>query len=159
MVPNYYLKRMGGADKVAKFVAIAPSNHGTSVSGLSSLAESFRVLGLISVLYDIAGVPGLAQQVQGTAFQKALWADGDTVPGPRYTVIETNRDRVVTPYTNAFLNGPNVRNITVQDQCPADPVPHIGMFVDGPVLQNVLNSLGPDDPAFRPTCTDFGPAI
>lgn len=159
MMANYYLKRLGGAAKVDKLVALAPSNHGTTLSGLTSIAETFKILGLVNTLYNVAGTPGLAQQIQGSAFQKALWADGDTVPGPRYTVIETNRDWVVTPYTNAFLNGPNVRNITIQDQCPADTVSHIGMFVDGPALQYVMNALGPDDPNFRPACSNYGPAI
>ena len=41
-------------------------------------------------------------------------------PGQKYVVIQTNKDAVVTPYTNAFLSGPNVKNILIQDQCPAD---------------------------------------
>ena len=41
--------------------------------------------------------------------------------GPRYAVIETSHDAVVTPYQNAFLTGPNVTNILIQDQCPANP--------------------------------------
>lgn len=159
MLTNYYIKRLGGADKVRRSVALAPSNHGTTLSGLTSLAESFRLLGLIDTLYSVAGTPALSQQIQGSDFQKALWADGDTVPGPHYTVIATNRDWVVTPYTNAFLKGPNVKNITLQDQCPANPVSHIGMFVDGPTLQNVLNALGSADPNFKPACRNYGPSI
>jgi len=46
----------------------------------------------------------------------------------RYVVIETEHDEVVTQYTNAFLSGSNVTNITVQSQCPGDPVAHIGRF-------------------------------
>ncbi|GAA0456689.1 hypothetical protein [Streptomyces olivaceiscleroticus] len=50
----------------------------------------------------------------------------------------------------------DVRNIVLQDQCPKDPVGHVGMFVDGPAIQNVVNALGPDDPDFRAECTDYG---
>ncbi|GAB2851244.1 alpha/beta fold hydrolase [Actinocorallia aurea] len=156
MMPSYYLKRLGGAGKVRRFVALAPSNHGTTLSGVANLVATFKLLGLVKKTHDVLQLPGLAQQLQESTFQKALFADGDTVPGPRYTVIATRRDWVVTPYTNAFLDGPNVRNITIQDQCPKDPVSHIGMFADSPSLQNVLNSLGPDDPAFRAVCKGYG---
>ena len=79
--------------------------------------------------------------------------------GPRYAVIETRHDSVVTPYTNAFLNGPGVTNILVQDQCPADPVGHVGLFMDGPAIQNILNRLGPHTPGFRPVCAGYGLAL
>ncbi|WP_019633018.1 lipase family alpha/beta hydrolase [Actinomadura atramentaria] len=156
MMPSYYLKRLGGADKVRRFVALAPSNHGTDLLGLVNLGRALNLLGFVNDIFNQAQTPGLAQQESGSDFQKALFADGDTVPGPEYTVIETKNDEVVTPYTNAFLKGPNVRNITIQDQCPGDYVAHVGMFNDGPTLQNVLNSLGANDPSFRPACKDFG---
>ncbi|MDL4773127.1 esterase/lipase family protein [Actinomadura xylanilytica] len=47
-------------------------------------------------------------------------------------------------------------NILIQDQCPQDFVGHVGMFNDGPVLQNVLNALGPDEPGFLVVCAGFG---
>jgi hypothetical protein len=90
----------------------------------------------------------------GGAFQTHLFA---TVEGPRCVVIETDHDEVVTPYTNAFLNGPNVTNILLQEQCPTDPVGHIGMASDSPVWQNVLNQLGAaPNPSFKATCANFG---
>jgi triacylglycerol esterase/lipase EstA (alpha/beta hydrolase family) len=159
MMPNYYLKRLGGAAKVHTFVGIAPSNHGTSLNGLVDLARSLNLLGLADAFLNLVGASGLQQQEAGSTFQQALFADGDTVAGPRYAVIETNRDEVVTPYTNAFLSGPNVTNILLQDQCPTDTVGHVGLFADSPTIQNVLNQLGPNTPGFRPTCTGFGPAL
>lgn len=156
MMPNYYLKRLGGAAKVRRFVALAPSNHGTTLDGLVSLAGAFNLLGLTDDFLGDIQMPGLVEQEQGSAFQTALWADGDTVAGPQYFVIETDHDEVVTPYTNAFLNGPDVENTLIQNQCPADPVGHVGMFDDSPAIQDVLNDLGPDDPDFQPTCTGYG---
>jgi hypothetical protein len=47
----------------------------------------------------------------------------------------------------------------VQNQCPNDPVAHIGMALDGPALQDVLNQLGPNTPGFTPSCTNFGIAL
>jgi hypothetical protein len=97
------------------------------------------------------------QQEEGSAFETHLFAEGDTVPGPRYVVIESDHDEIVTPYTNAFLSGPAVTNILIQNQCPTDPVGHIGMATDSPVLQNVLNQLSASpNSSFKATCTNFG---
>jgi pimeloyl-ACP methyl ester carboxylesterase len=159
MMPNYYLKRLGGAAKVNRFVALAPSNHGTTLSGIVTLGRNLDLLGFANTVLALVGTPGLVQQEVGSRFQTRLWADGDTVPGPRYVVIETRHDVVVTPYTNAFLSGPNVTNILLQDQCPANPVGHVGLFLDGPTIQNILNQLGPNTPGFRPTCSGYGPAL
>jgi hypothetical protein len=69
-------------------------------------------------------------------------------------VIQTKNDHVVTPYTNAFLQG--AENILLQDQCPDDKVGHIGMFADGPALSNVMNELGADLPGFEAECKGYG---
>jgi hypothetical protein len=82
------------------------------------------------------------------------------VSGVRYVVIQTTHDEVVTPYTHAFLNGSNVTNITIQNQCPSDPVAHIGMFDDSPALQNVLNQLSASpNPLFKASCSNYGQGI
>jgi triacylglycerol esterase/lipase EstA (alpha/beta hydrolase family) len=156
MMPNYYLKFLGGAAKVHRLVGLSPSNHGTTKNGLVDLSDALDGLGLVSGLYRQLHVPALAQQLSSSAFEKSLFRSGDTVPGVLYTVIQTTHDEVVLPYSNAFLQGSGVQNITVQDQCPDDPVGHIGMSFDGPVLQNVLNQLGPDDPDFQASCAGFG---
>lgn len=156
MMPNYYLKRLGGASKVRTFVALAPSNHGTTIDGVLDLGRTLNLLGFANQALNDAGAPGLIQQEQGSDFQNALFGDGDTVPGPRYVVIETKNDIVVTPYTNAWLNGDSVTNILVQGQCPDDTVGHVGMFNDSPVMQDVLNQLGANTPGFKPVCEGYG---
>jgi triacylglycerol esterase/lipase EstA (alpha/beta hydrolase family) len=156
MMPNYYLKFLGGAAKVHRLVGLSPSNHGTTVDGLVTLGKALGTLGLVKTLYWDLNVPALAEQFEGSTFETALFRSGDTVPGVLYTVIQTTHDEVVTPYANAFLQGPRVRNITIQRQCPTDPVGHIGMSFDGPALQDVMNVLGPNDPDFRPVCSGFG---
>ena len=159
MMPNYYLKRLGGAAKVRTLIGLAPSNHGTTLGGIVTLGANLNILGFVNSIIVAAGVPGLGQQEVGSSFQNALWADGDTVPGVRYVVIESTHDEVVTPYTNAFLSGPNVTNILIQDQCPSDPTGHIGIFLDGPTLQNIVNQLGPRTPGFTPACTGYGMSL
>ncbi|MER6815345.1 alpha/beta fold hydrolase [Spirillospora sp. NPDC000708] len=156
MMPNYYLKRLGGASKVRTFVALAPSNHGTTIDGVLDLGRTLNLLGFANQALNDAGAPGLVQQEQGSDFQNALFGDGDTVPGPRYVVIETKNDIVVTPYTNAWLKGDGVTNILVQDQCPDDTVGHVGMFNDSPVMQDVLDQLGANTPGFKPACEGYG---
>src|ERR1700704_5134909 len=41
MMPRYYLRFLGGAKKVRTLVGLSPSNHGTPVSGLFTLASFF----------------------------------------------------------------------------------------------------------------------
>lgn len=154
MMPNYYIKFLGGASKVGTFVGLSPSNHGTTFSGIVTLGANLNLIGFVNSLFWGLGVPGLSQQMAGSSFQKNLFASGDTVAGPKYVVIQTKHDFVVTPYTTAFLNG--AKNILIQDQCPSDPVGHVGMFTDSPVLQNVMNVLGPNDPTFKATCSGYG---
>jgi triacylglycerol esterase/lipase EstA (alpha/beta hydrolase family) len=160
MMPNYYLKFLGGASKVNELIGMAPSNHGTNEDGLVELLNKFPFAAGLADLIEFIGAPSLVQQEAGGEFQTHLFAGGDTVAGPRYVVIETDHDEVVTPYTNAFLNGPNVTNITLQNQCPSDPVEHIGMASDSPVWQNVLNQLSATPNAsFKATCSNFGLAL
>jgi hypothetical protein len=72
-----------------------------------------------------------------------LNAGGDTVPGVSYTVIESEYDEVVTPYTSAFLSGPDVTNITLQGQCALDHGEHLSMPYDHIADIDVLNALDP----------------
>jgi triacylglycerol esterase/lipase EstA (alpha/beta hydrolase family) len=161
MMPNYYLKYLGGASKVNTFIGLAPSNHGTTLDGLKELIGNFPFTSLaIDVFLEVIGAPALPEQEVGSAFEKKTFEGGDTVSGPRYVVIETTHDEVVTPYTNAFLTGSNVTNITIQNQCPKDPVGHIGMFEDSPAMQNVLNQLSASpNPSFTATCSKYGVGI
>jgi hypothetical protein len=158
MMPNYYLKYLGGASKVNTFIGLAPSNHGTTLDGLKELIDDFPFASLtIGVFLEVIGAPALPEQEVGSAFEKKTFEGGDTVSGPRYVVIETTHDEVVTPYTNAFLSGANVTNVTIQNQCPKDPVGHIGMFEDSPVMQNVLNQLSASpSQSFAATCANYG---
>jgi triacylglycerol lipase len=63
---------------------------------------------------------------------------------------------VVTPYTSAVLKrGPRTTNVLLQDDCPLEPVEHVGIMYDPAALQWVQNALrrrGPANPAFKPTC-------
>ncbi|MEU3857568.1 alpha/beta fold hydrolase [Streptomyces sp. NPDC028722] len=140
MMPRYYLRFLGGADKVNALVGIAPDNHGTSLSGLTRLLPYFP--GAEDLLR--ATTPGLADQIAGSAFLTRLNAGGDTVPGVRYTVIATRNDEVVTPWRSQYLTGPDVHNVLLQDLCPPDLSEHVAIgLLDRIAFHEVANALDP----------------
>lgn len=140
MMPRYYLKFLGGAAKVNALVGIAPSNHGTTLLGLTKLLPYFP--GVEDLLNE--HTPALADQVVGSDVLTKLNEGGDTVPGVRYTVLATRYDEVVTPYRSQYLSGPGVRNVLLQDLCPLDLSEHlaIGLF-DRIAFHEVANALDP----------------
>jgi hypothetical protein len=73
-------------------------------------------------------------------------------------VIETRYDEVVTPYTSAFLSGPGVTNITLQEQCALDLGDHLAIIYDPIALHDVLNALDPAH-ATRPACVPVFPVL
>ena len=151
MMPRYYMKFLGGAAKVHTLVGLAPSNHGTTLGGLFTLAGYFP--GANAALF---ACPACAEQEAGSAFMTKLNAGQDTLPGVDYTVIESRNDEVVTPYTSAFLAGPNVTNITLQDQCSLDQGEHLSMPYDHIADADVLTALDPAHPV-DPACTPVAP--
>jgi triacylglycerol esterase/lipase EstA (alpha/beta hydrolase family) len=147
MMPRYYLRFLGGAAKVDTLVGLAPSNHGTTLFGLTTLEAGFGATGS-----DIPGCGACAQQTAGSPFLTKLNAGQDTEPGVQYTVIETKYDEVVTPYTSAFLTGANVNNVLLQTGCPIDLADHLAIIYDRRALALTLNALDPAHPVAVP-CT------
>lgn len=141
MMPRQYLKFLGGAAKVNALIGLAPDNHGTTLLGLTKLLPYFP--GIEDLL--TTKTPALADQIAGSPFLTKLNEGGDTVPGVRYTVIATKYDEVVTPYRTQFLNGPNVRNVTLQDLCPVDLSEHVAIgILDRVAHHEVANALDPE---------------
>ncbi|MFD9127397.1 esterase/lipase family protein [Kitasatospora sp. NPDC059571] len=150
LTARYYLKNLGGAAEVSKLVALAPPNHGTTLDGITELGRQLHIL---SPADDFLAGPcqGCVDQEVGSPFLAALNAGGETVPGVEYTVIATQADEVVTPYSSAFLPaGPHVVNLTVQDQCPLDATDHLELGYDPVALTDVLNALDPAHPRSVP---------
>ncbi|NBE50973.1 esterase/lipase family protein [Streptomyces boluensis] len=140
MMPRHYLKFLGGAEKVNALVGLAPDNHGTDLNGLTKLLEHFP--GAADLVDE--NTPGLADQIAGSPFLTKLNEGGDTVPGVRYTVIATRYDQVVTPYASQFLEGPDVRNVLIQDKCAADLSEHVAIgLADRIAFHEVANALDP----------------
>jgi triacylglycerol lipase len=145
MMPRYYIKFLGGSAYVKDLIGLSPSNHGTT----NPLAPP---------LGTYADCIACSEQVAGAPFLQRLNA-GDQTPGPvNYTVIETDHDEIVTPYTSAFLptEDGRVTNVLLQQDCPLDPSEHVTIPYDPVAIQWVLNALasaGPADPSFKPDCT------
>jgi triacylglycerol esterase/lipase EstA (alpha/beta hydrolase family) len=151
MMPRYYLKHLRGARHVGALVGLSPSNHGTTLNELFTLAGFFPGAGGF-----LSGCPACDQQRAGSPFLTELNGGGEALPGVRYTVIQSRNDEVVTPYTSAFLSGPNVTNILLQQQCPLDQGEHLSMPYDHVVAGDVLNALDPAH-AVSPACTPVAP--
>ncbi|MFI6320614.1 esterase/lipase family protein [Nonomuraea sp. NPDC050556] len=135
MMPRWYLRFLGGAQKVRRFVAWAPSNHGTTLSGLVPLAK--LVPGATAIVRGIC--PACADQMAGSAFLETLNAGHETEPGVEYTVFASDHDSTVTPVESAFLAGQNVRNVMLHDGPD-----HALMAVDPDVLRRTVAVLAVD---------------
>jgi pimeloyl-ACP methyl ester carboxylesterase len=151
LMPRYYLEKLGGGSRVRTFVGLSSSNHGTTLDGLFTLGSYFP-----GADGAFGNCPACEQQEAGSAFLTDLNADGETVPGVRYTVIQSRNDEVVTPYDSAFLSGPGVTNILLQQQCSLDQGEHLSMPYDHIADADVLNALDPTHPT-HPACTPVLP--
>jgi triacylglycerol esterase/lipase EstA (alpha/beta hydrolase family) len=148
MMPRYYLKNLGGAAVVDKLIGLVPSNQGTTLDGLTGLAQ---LIGAGPLIEAVCGA--CTDQIAGSAFLRDLGSGNDGVlPGVGYTVIASTHDEVVTPFTNAFLPpGPGVTNETLQQFCPGDTHEHITISYDPVAIQLVRNALDPAHAA-APRC-------
>ncbi|HSE08067.1 MAG TPA: alpha/beta fold hydrolase [Nocardioidaceae bacterium] len=142
MMPRYYIKYLGGDGLVEDLVGLAPSNHGTTVSGEFGSGSA-------------QGCASCDQQQAGSEFLRDLNA-GDETPGDvDYTQVVTRYDEVVVPYTSGFLTGERSTNITLQDYCAADPAEHLTIPTDRQAIAWVLDAFdreGPADPTASIGC-------
>ncbi|WP_103341297.1 esterase/lipase family protein [Amycolatopsis sp. CA-126428] len=151
LLMQYYLNVLEGYPNVDKAVSIAPSNHGVSFSTLTYVYRNVapRMYHLMArKLFPLSD-----QGAPDSATVELIYGKGDTRPGPTYTVIMTEHDQIVTPYKKAFLDGPNVTNILLQDGCPEDLCEHAGIVYNERAWLHVLNALDPENakpvPNFR----------
>jgi pimeloyl-ACP methyl ester carboxylesterase len=128
-------------------VGIAPSNHATTLSGIVTLGRALGLLNLGFSILNLIGMPAASQQAQNSApFYQALNGNGETRPGHTYSVLATQTDEFLTPYTTVFLakdSSASVVNDTLQDICGSDLSEHISMDYSKNVVQWTLNQLDP----------------
>ncbi|MFN6501022.1 MAG: esterase/lipase family protein [Nostoc sp. DedQUE01] len=146
MMPRYYIKFLGGANKVDDLIALAPSNHGTTLPE-PLLAICANAKDLDVNLTDQACL----DQVAGSPFLTQLNA-GDETPGPvSYTVVATKYDEIINPYTSGFLDvgKPNnlVTNITLQKCYPLAITDHALITKNLDAYKFVYDALAYSGPA------------
>lgn len=135
------LKKQGGGG-VDDVVTYGATHHGTTLSGLATLAKA---IGAVDVSAAALG-EGATDQIKGSPYITALTADGDTVPGVNYTVVGTRYDEITTPYASTFLTagpGANVRNITLQSGCAIDFSDHLSMTASPRLIDITKRALHP----------------
>ena len=144
-MPEYWLKYLGGAKFVRRYVAMTPLYHGTTLYGISNARDVLARFGVSQTLIEqisqfCASCP---QFLAGSGMVKNLNRGGAAGPGIAYTTIPTRYDELVQPYTSGILNAPNVTNHVLQDVCPTDISEHVAEAFDPVVAQIVVNALDP----------------
>jgi triacylglycerol esterase/lipase EstA (alpha/beta hydrolase family) len=147
---RYYANLLAPESEVARVVMLAPSNHPTTLSGISTAADKVGVLELGLDMLDAMGQQAAVQQGRPDAgFYRKLNGSGETRPGIAYTVIATRYDQIVTPYTHAYIEaspGATVHNMDIQQVCAEDVSRHGGLLYSRNLYQVVLNELDPAHP-------------
>jgi len=135
---------------VTKVIAITPSNHTTTLSGITTLGDMLNLKQFGFAVLDAIKMPAAVQQATPTApFYVNLNGKAESIAGIDYTVIATKYDEVVTPYTQSFIKaaaGTSVDNITLQNVCANDLSEHISASYSKNVAQIILNKLDPAHP-------------
>jgi len=143
-MPQYYLKFLGGAAKVKRYVNYTPLYAGTRLGGLPELIAALQGSGLsaagISLVSAFCG--SCPQFLNGSPMQQKLVAGGIAAPGVEYTTVMTKYDELVVPYTSGYL--PGAHNVVLQDICPFDFSEHAGPAFDPNADQITLNALDPE---------------
>lgn len=140
---------------VGTVVGLAPPTHGTTFGGLVSVGDALGLGPLVDLVLNTFGCQFCSEAIVGGSAVERLTDGPIARPGIAYTIIATRYDALVTPTDTAFVREPGVRNMYVQDVCPADPVGHVGMAFDTGIAQMITNAL---DPATaRPVTCGFGP--
>ena len=146
-MPQYYLKFLGGAPKVKRYVAWTPLYDGTQLLGLDQIRDAGEQVGLsetiISLISALCG--SCTQFLHGSPMQKKLAEGGAAVPGVEYTTVMTKYDELVVPYTSGYLEGAD--NYVLQDLCPLDWSEHLAVAFDPVAAQITFNALDPEHAA------------
>lgn len=140
LMPNHYLKFLGGNRHVLRHVSLAPVWHGTGPALLGSLQVYAAMFG-----FDVSSAMPVfragPQMVAGSPYLARMRAGGVAVDGVRYTNIVSRYDTVVIPYTSGIE--PGMRNIVLQDRCSQDLSEHVQIPSSPNVARIVLNTLDP----------------
>lgn len=139
LVSRYFIKNLGGAGSVGRYVSLGTPHYGTYVASIIA----FLGLG------DCVGIPACQQMAIGSGFLADLNSGDDTVGAVRYTTVRTVQDELVRPTPNATL-ADGATNVLIQGYCPLRVVGHVGLVYDGTAYSIVRDALA--DRPVRPNC-------
>ncbi|MFI2647076.1 esterase/lipase family protein [Micromonospora fulviviridis] len=139
LVSRWYVKFLGGADKVDRYVSLGSPQQGTYVANIVNF------LGLGSC----AGIVACQQMSIGSGFLADLNAGDDTPGTVRWTTVRTWQDELVRPVDNAAL-ADGASNVLIQAWCPLRIVGHLGLVLDGTTYSVVRQVLA--GATIRPNC-------
>jgi len=90
LIARYYLQRLGGIEKVGRFVTMAAPHHGTHAARLGNL-------------------PGWVQMRPGSEFLRDLASDADVLRRVPFTSFHTPLDAIIVPARSSEM--PQARNV------------------------------------------------
>ena len=160
LMPNYYVRFMGGARKVDDYVGVTPLWDGTNLAGLATIAVLGEAFGVTQLTYD-ALEPYCAscrQFLNGSKFMTKMNSGGGPAePGVDYTMIMTKNDELVQPWQSGYMDGAN--NLVVQDQCALDQSEHLSIIFDPTTATDIWNALEPASRQHEVPCAPVLPVI
>jgi len=152
LMPNYYVKYLGGAAKVDKYISLAPVWNGTQLASLITVIRN--VFGLSAEMTPVC--VACAQFAPGSEFMNQIRAGGTAAPGVTYTNIMTRYDELVLPYTSG--RAPGMKNVVIQDRCGLDFSDHLEIAASKNASLVVLSALDPAHPP-KTSCSLMLPAV
>lgn len=134
---RYYIKFLGGASHVGRYVSLGTPQYGTLLANFSTVFN----------LASLVGCVACYQMATGSSFLANLNAGDDTPGSVKYTTVYTVYDELVQPYWNAALRNQPVTNVKIQSICPFRVVGHIGLVLDGTTYQITRAALRDQTPS------------
>ena len=144
LMPNYWVRFLGGAKRVDDYVGVTPLWDGTNLAGLATVAQMGSALGLDQIAYDVLEpfCASCRQFLHGSGFMRKMSSGGGPAePGVDYTMIMTRNDELVQPWQSGYMDG--ARNFVVQEECALDQSEHLSIIYDPVTAGLIQNALDP----------------
>ncbi|MER6594269.1 alpha/beta fold hydrolase, partial [Micromonospora purpureochromogenes] len=139
LVSRWYVKFLGGADAVGRYVSLGSPQQGTYAANI------LKFIGL----GNCAGIVACQQMSIGSDLLTALNGGDDTPGAIRWATVRTWQDELVWPIGNAAL-ADGATNVLIQSWCPLRLVGHLSLILDGTTYTVVRQVL--TDAPVRPNC-------